>query len=298
MLEKELDRFVDHLKIVKMMSPHTVKSYSSDLVQFFEFAEEAGGNIDYQMIRRFLARLQKEGAAKSTMERKLASLRSFFRFMVKKGMAENDPTIGVPTPKKEKKLPKFLREEQVDLLMNCPDCSKPEGLRDRAIMELLYATGLRVSELVSLKASDLDAGEMEFRVMGKGSKERVVLLGRAAREALDDYLNLGRGELAIKAKTHSPALFLNYRGGPLTDRSVRRVIDRYIEEVSESLKVSPHTFRHSFATHLLSNGADLRSVQELLGHSSVATTQIYTHVTRERLKQVYDAAHPRAHEER
>jgi integrase/recombinase XerC len=216
---------------------------------------------------------------------------------VKKGIVETDPTIGVPTPKKEKKLPKFLREEQVEMLMNCPDCDKPEGLRDRAIMELLYATGLRVSELVGLKVSDLDGGEMEFRVVGKGSKERVVLLGRAAREALNDYIDGGRRELASRAKTGSSALFLNYRGGPLTDRSVRRVIDRYIEEVSESLKISPHTLRHTFATHLLSHGADLRSVQELLGHSSVATTQIYTHVTRERLKQVYDAAHPRAHEE-
>lgn len=297
MMEKELDRFIDYLKIVKRSSQHTIKSYTADLVQFLQFAEEAGGDINYQLIRRYLARLQREGAAKSTMERKLASLRGFFRFLVKKGMAERDPTVDIASPKKEKKLPTFLEENQMDLLMLCPDRTKAEGQRDRAILELLYATGLRVSELVSLRVSDLDAGETEFRVMGKGSKERVVLMGRAAREALDDYIEDGRGELVSRAKLRSNALFLNYRGGPLTDRSVRRVIDRYIDSVSESSNISPHTLRHTFATHLLANGADLRSVQELLGHSSVATTQIYTHVTTDRLKQVYDLAHPRAHEE-
>jgi integrase/recombinase XerC len=303
-VERELDMFIDHLSVSRRASVHTVKGYSSDLVQFAAFVREAEGAdlalgaVDYLLIRRYLAHLQRSGTARSSAGRKLASLRAFFRFLTKKKLIEADPTIGISTPRKDKRLPKFLREEQVDLLMQVPDCSKPEGLRDRAVLEMLYATGLRVSELVSLDLRDVYGSAEEIRVMGKGSKQRIVLTGSAAREALAEYLSAGRNLLMIKARNvEENAIFLNSRGARLCDRSVRRIVDKYIGCVSDSLKISPHTMRHTFATHLLAHGADLRAVQELLGHSSVATTQIYTHVTRERMKEVYDKAHPRAVEE-
>ena len=302
-MERELDLFIDHLKVSRRAAAHTIKSYSSDLVQFAQFVQGADGagaavgEVDYLLIRRYLAHLQTTGRARSSAGRKLASLRAFFRFLASKKLIASDPTVGIQSPRKEKLLPTFLREEQVDLLMQTPDCSTPLGLRDRAVLETLYATGMRVSELVSLNERDLRAGSDEIRVMGKGSKQRIVLVGSAAREALADYLSAGRPALAAKAPGGSGALFLNHRGTKLTDRSVQRIVNKHIKAVSDSLKISPHTMRHTFATHMLAHGADLRSVQELLGHSSVVTTQIYTHVTRERMKEVYDKAHPRAVEE-
>ena len=303
-MQRELDMFIDHLSVSRRASAHTVKGYSSDLVQFLAFARETEGGdvepsgVDYLLIRRYLAHLQRAGLAKSSAGRKLAALRAFFHFLAQKKLLEADPTIGISTPKKEKHLPKFLREEQVDLLMQVPDCSKPDGLRDRAMLEMLYATGLRVSELVSLNIRDLHGSAEEIRVMGKGAKQRIVLTGTAAREALAEYLSAGRAPLLAKSNNvEEKALFLNSHGARLGDRDVRRVVDKYIGCVSDSLKISPHTMRHTFATHLLAHGADLRAVQELLGHSSVVTTQIYTHVTRERMKEVYDKAHPRAVEE-
>jgi integrase/recombinase XerC len=293
-MEKELDRFLDHLSIVRRASPHTVRSYSSDVMQFLEFAREAeSGTFDYPLLRRFLAHLQRRGCARSSVARKLASLRAFFGFLVRKGVIETDPTAGVVAPRQDKKLPKFLREDQVEALLQAPDPSSATGLRDRAILETLYAAGLRVSELVALNAADID-GSDEIRTIGKGSKERIVLIGRAAREAVAEYLAGGRPVLASKAGRAPEALFLNYRGTRLSARSVGRIVDRCVAAVSDSLKISPHSLRHTFATHLLAGGADLRVVQELLGHASAATTQIYTHVTRERLKEVYDKAHPRA----
>ncbi len=296
-MERELDLFIDHLRIVKRASPHTVRSYSSDIVQFLEFAREAKVDMfDYPLVRRFLAHLQKEGIARTSVARKVAALRAFFKYLVRMELLEDDPMVSVVAPRRDKKLPKFLRGEQVEALLSSPDAKEPLGARDRAILETLYASGLRVSELVSLDVGDID-GSDELRTVGKGSKERIVLLGRAAREAIGEYLSHARGKLEANGKTHTDALFLNHRGGRLTTRSVGRIVDHYVEQVSDSLKISPHTLRHTFATHLLAGGADLRAVQELLGHESAATTQIYTHVTRERLKEVYDKAHPRARTE-
>ncbi|MDO8586783.1 MAG: tyrosine recombinase XerC [Armatimonadota bacterium] len=301
-MDRELDMFIDHLRVTKRASAHTVRSYSSDIVQFMCFVRESEGEnartdtVDYLMIRRYLAHLQRTGRAKISASRKLASLRAFFRFLAGRKLIGTDPTVGVSSPRQDKRLPTFLREDQVDRLMQMPDGSTPAGLRDRALLEMLYATGMRVSELVSLSLRDLHGSAEEIRVMGKGAKQRIVLTGSASREALAEYLSAGRPVLAAKSTAPGNALFLNARGTRLTDRSVRRIVDKYIGAVSDSLKVSPHTMRHTFATHLLANGADLRAVQELLGHSSVATTQIYTHVTRERMKEVYDKAHPRARE--
>lgn len=296
-MERDLDRFLDHLKLVKRASPNTIKSYASDIVQFIDFAREVESEVDSQLVRRFLARLQREGIARSSTARKLASLRSFFNFCVRKGLRETDPTVGISSPRQEKRLPKFLQEDQVEMLLNAPDPETPIGLRDRAILELLYATGVRIGELTALNLADVHPPVEEIRVLGKGNKERVVLVGRAAQEALAEYLERGRPALAAMASEQARAVFLNTRGSRMGDRDARHLMEKYIKAVSESLNISPHTLRHTFATHLLSHGADLRAVQELLGHSSVATTQIYTHVTQERLKEVYDKAHPRAMEE-
>jgi integrase/recombinase XerC len=246
-----------------------------------------------------MARLQRDGISKRSVARKLSTLRGFFRYLLKKGLIDLDPTTGLQTPKLDKRLPKFLRSPQIDALMRCPDTTDPFGMRDSALLEVLYAAGVRVSELVGIDLPDLDLRSGEIKVLGKGSKERIVLIGRAAQEALGAYISVGRGTLLAKrrAPVAENALFLNRYGGRLSDRSVSRLLDKYFGMVSDEMKISPHVLRHTFATHMLENGADLRSIQELLGHVSLSTTQVYTHVTRERLKQVYDNAHPRAIEE-
>lgn len=294
-----VDAFLTHLRHLKQASPNTVKSYASDLAQFAAFAREDGmesvEQVDHLLIRRFLARLQRNGCARSTIGRKLAAVRSFYKYLVRAGVMQADPTALMSAPQRESRLPKFLREEQIQSLMDAPDPSTPAGLRDRAALELLYATGMRASELVSLDVRDVDGLPRELRIIGKGSKERIVIAGRPAREALARYLESGRPRLRDKdGGQDSRALFLGAKGGRLNDRVLRALVDRYVRKVSDTLKISPHTLRHTFATHMLAHGADLRSVQELLGHASVATTQIYAHVTRERLKEVYDLAHPRA----
>ena len=305
-MEEDLDSFIDHLRLARNASGHTLRAYSSDVLAFLAFARESGAAVDQALVRRYLAHLHKSGLAKSSMVRKLAAMRSFYGYLVKRGLVHADPTDGIRGPRLPRGLPKTLLEDQVESLMAAPDAKTPTGLRDRAILETLYATGLRVSELLSLTVDDVTGGIDELRVIGKRNKERIVLLGSKARSALDTYLHNGRPQLAAKAQpksqitnhksqiTNPQPLFLGYRGTPLVASSVRRIVDKHVESFSESLKISPHTLRHSFATHLMDHGADLRSVQELLGHESVVTTQVYTHVSRERLKSVYDLAHPRA----
>lgn len=285
-------------------SEHTVRGYATDIAQFLEFleSEELGTNpadLDSRTMRRYLARLQRQGISKRSVARKLSSLRGFFKYLIRKGLIEEDPTTGLPSPKLDKMLPKFLRPEQIEALMQKPDTTDPLGMRDAAILEVLYAAGMRVSELAGLDLEDIDIAGGEAKVLGKGSKERITLLGRAAREALATYLDQGRGRLLPKGERAAGecALFLNKDGGRLSVRSVRRMLDKHFGQVSGEMKISPHVLRHTFATHMLEHGADLRSIQELLGHTSISTTQIYTHVSRERLKQVYESAHPRAIEE-
>jgi tyrosine recombinase XerC len=300
-MHEEVDRFIEYIRAARNVSEHTVRAYSSDIAQFVEFLEtdeQIGtlSDIDSRIVRRYLARLQRTGLGKASIARKQASLRAFFKYLVRKGLIELDPTLGVAGPKLDKRLPRFLRDEQVESLMAAPDPAKPLGMRDSAILEMLYATGIRVSELVGLEVGNLDLRSGEARVFGKGSKERIVIVGRAALEALGEYINSGRQALLAQRKTvvREDALFLNKDGYRLTARSVRRLLDKYFAQVTEEMKISPHVLRHTFATHMLEHGADLRSIQELLGHSSISTTQIYTHVSRERLKQVYESAHPRA----
>jgi integrase/recombinase XerC len=230
------------------------------------------------------------------MARKYSSLRSLYHYLLARALVTGDPTVGLRAPRQPRKLPRFLYPQDIARLLAAPDLSTPAGLRDRALLETLYATGLRVSELVSLTTAQV-AGVDELRVLGKGSKERVALLGRPAQQSIARYLREGRPLLYSKrpaqAEEHEH-LFVNARGGPLTDRSARRIVHRHVLAACAQHDISPHTLRHTFATHLLEAGADLRTVQELLGHVSLTTTQIYTHLTRRRLREVYDQAHPRA----
>lgn len=292
-MNERLDAFLEHLRLVRRASEHTISSYSSDVIGFLDFARETGGEPDQLMVRRYLTHLQKTGAAKASVARKIAALRAFYRYLLKREYVDSDPTEGLRAPKQGRRLPKVVEEDVVEALVLAPDTS-PTGLRDRAILETLYASGVRVSELLSMKTNDIVPGVDEIRVIGKRNKERVVLLGSAAMEALAEYIAFGRPQLAANSRARTDALFLGFRGTAMVASSVRRILNKYVEQVSDSLHISPHTLRHSFATHLMNHGADLRSVQELLGHENITTTQIYTHVSRERLKEVYDRAHPRA----
>lgn len=299
------DRFLDHLVLEKSASPHTLLNYRRDVGQFLSFwrgrGEQAGeppwDQVDVSLVRRYLAHLQHRGYARRSVARKLAALRSFYRFLVREGVLPGNVFRLVHTPKLEKKLPRFLDEDEMTTLLSRPDPSNPLGLRDRAILELLYGSGLRVSELCALDLQDVDHSDGDVRVSGKGKKERQVPVGSFALGALAAYLRAGRPAILAGARGQAgraeAALFLNHRGTRLTPRSVARLVQRYVREAALVRGCTPHTLRHTFATHLLSRGADLRDVQELLGHSSVSTTQIYTHVSQERLRQVYRKAHPR-----
>lgn len=304
-MNHELDRFVDYLRAARNASEHTVRGYATDIAQFIGFLEDEGlgtspRDIHSRIVRRYLARLQRKGSSTRTIARKMASLRAFFKYLVHKKLMELDPMLGLSSPKLDKRLPKFLRPEQVEALMLRPDPTEPLGARDAALLEVLYATGCRVSEVAGMNLRDMDLGAGEIRVLGKGAKERITLIGRAAQEALSGYLHNARPKLLTKRKDGSTeqAVFLSRYGLRLSVRNINRMLDKHFGGVSDELKISPHVLRHTFATHMLENGADLRSIQELLGHTSLSTTQIYAHVTQERLKQVYEQAHPRALEER
>jgi len=290
-MQRYIDKFINYLKIEKNASAHTITNYTVDLDVFNAFVGEKDiETVDLLALRRFLAELRTKNYAKRTVARKLASLRSFFRFLYREGYIKKNPITSISTPKLDKKLPVFLDVDKVARLVQCPSDKDAAGLRDRAMLETLYSTGIRVSELVGLDIDDVDFISGVVKVFGKGSKERMVPIGEPALGAIRKYVDK-RGEDKSRDKD---AVFLNKSGRRLTDRSVRRVVDKYIRVCSIVEKISPHSLRHSFATHLLDRGADLRSVQELLGHMNLSTTQIYTHVTMDRLKSVYDKAHPRA----
>jgi integrase/recombinase XerC len=298
-----IDLFCDHLRIARGLSPHTVKGYAEDLMQFAAFLEQEGtdawGTVGHRDLRRYLAELQTNGYARRSMARKLSALRTFYRYLARQEAVKRNPAVGVTSPKLDRPLPRCVTADDMERLLQTPDRETPFGLRDAAILETLYSSGMRVSELVALDMSDLPDEDGRVRVIGKRRKERVVFLGRAARETIGDYLQRARPVLARKSRKglSSPALYLNKNSTRLTDRAVRLIVHQHIEAACVAGGGSPHTLRHSFATHLLENGADLRSVQELLGHSSLATTQIYTHLTQEHLRKVYDAAHPRSQTE-
>jgi integrase/recombinase XerC len=291
-----VEHFIQYLRVEKNASPHTVLNYSNDLSQFLQFMDderiEQLQSVTYFHIRQFLAGMQSKDYAKKTVARKLSAVRSFYLFLIREEAVETNPFSAVQTPKQSKLLPKFLYPEEMKQLLEAPDKRDPFGMRDLAMLECLYASGIRVSELVMSDTDSVDWQHGVMLVMGKGSKERYVPLGDYALASLRQYLEQGRPRLLKRPE--EKALFLNRSGGRLTDRSVRRMIDKYVEKLAMSSHISPHTLRHSFATHMLEAGADLRTVQELLGHEHVSTTQIYTHVTRDHLQTIYNKAHPRA----
>jgi len=301
-----LDGFLQFLRLAKNSSEHTVKAYRADLAQFLGYVEthpDLGPGALYKVermhARAFLVDLQQSDYKRASLARKLASMRAFCRWAKKQAYIDTDFTVGVFTIKQEERLPKFLRMKEIDVLLASPETDSADGQRDKALMELLYASGIRAGEAHALDLADLSLENEEVRVRhGKGDRERVALLGRAAIEAMRLYLGDGRPVLAAKnSGKPDPAVFLNKFGKRLSDRGIRRTFEKYFRVASERLKTTPHTLRHSFATHLLDNGADLRAVQELLGHAHLVTTQIYTHVTTDHMKEVYDKAHPRALEE-
>ncbi|MDN5330958.1 MAG: integrase/recombinase XerD [Tepidanaerobacteraceae bacterium] len=293
-----IDSFINYIKAAKNQSENTLKAYANDLGQFIEYLEQSKmsetkslKNVTHLDIRGFLAYLREKGVAKKTITRKLSALRSFFKYLTTEGFISEDPTKMVQGMKLPKKLPLFLYPAEIEALLSAPK-KDVLGIRDKAIMELLYATGVRVSELVSIKLKDVNMGANFIIVYGKGSRERIVFFGSKAAESLEEYLKKSRPYLVKSLSCEY--LFLNKNGTRLTDRSVRRIIDKYVKELSLNKNISPHTLRHTFATHMLNNGADLKTVQELLGHVSLSTTQLYTHVTKERLKEIYDKVFPRA----
>lgn len=286
---KKIEQFIDFLKNEKDVSQHTIRAYSNDLQEFLSFTDKRPEKIDNLDIRSFMASLHYKKLKKSSISRKLASIRSFFSYLQKEGYVKKNPAKLVSSPKIPKLLPKFLTVDETFLLMEAPEGDSFILTRDKAIIELLYSSGLRVSELTLLDIGDLDIKESLIRVKGKGRKERIIPVGSKAMNAIKNYL-----PERISLKKKSPALFLNNRGGRLTQRSIRRILERYSRIVGLKGSPSPHTLRHTFATHLLHGGADLRTIQELLGHSSLSTTQKYTHVDIAHLAKVYDNAHPMA----
>ncbi|MCF7875273.1 MAG: tyrosine recombinase XerC [Candidatus Omnitrophica bacterium] len=285
-----IDKFLNYIEIEKNYSIHTCNNYRQDLEDFDKFLKSNQQmdirDIDYFILRKFLSLLNKKKLNKRTISRKISTLKSFFKFLLREGVLTNNPALSLIYPRLDKPLPKFLTEAQVKKVLELPDKNKLLGLRDKAILEFLYSTGARVSEMVSLKRDELDLIGGVVKVSGKGKKERLLPLGEPAIESIRQYL--------LNRKDNQRALFLNKNNKPLKDRGVRFIISKYIKNAALSLDVSPHVFRHSFATHLINHGADLRSVQELLGHSSISTTQIYTHISLDSLKKIYQKTHPRA----
>lgn len=297
-LENLVDEFLTYLRANQNYSVHTLESYGLDLSQYLEFLRETGVDdiqtVNYLNIRSYLGKLKREELAKTSIARKLSCLRSFFKYLSREGYLANNPILTISTPRREKRLPKFLYLEEMNELLNQPDRTTPLGIRDSAILELFYSSGLRLNEVVTLTLPDLDLSRGYVRVFGKGSKERLVPLGGAAKRAITRYLADVRPVLLAQSETPVKNVFLNYRGTRLSGRSIQRLFDKYIQRLALKRKISPHTIRHTFATHLLENGADLRVVQELLGHVDLSSTQIYTHLTKERIRAVYMKSHPRA----
>lgn len=301
-VEDFIHQYADHLRNERNVSAHTLRNYLSDLAQFRQFLMDRGlcldgktvnvRNVDIHVVRAYLAALTKD-RKKSSVGRKLAALKGFFRYLVATHRLAKDPLLLINSPKQEKPLPKFLSVDDVFQLLGNIKLKNALDIRDRAILEVFYSTGIRVSELVGLNWSDLDFELGIVRVLGKGSKERIVPIGKMALDALRDYSVEVRKKWNLPCKGENP-VFLNNRGGRITTRSVARLVEKHLKEVGIPVKVSPHGLRHTFATHLLNSGADLRVIQEMLGHASLSTTQRYTHLNLDQLTAVYDKAHPRA----
>lgn len=297
-MKEYLKHFLHYLAVERGLARNTLEAYERDLTSFLEYMSDKQGIITLDQVDRvhivnYLMFLRESGRASSTVARTMTSIRSFFKFLVREQILAADPSIYMDTPKTDKKLPKVMNLEEVERLLDAPQVKEPAGIRDKAMLELLYASGIRVSELVSLNVGDLNLGMGFVRCIGKGSKERIIPLGRIALDWLDRYIQTARPKL-LKGRLSEQALFVNRNGGRMTRQGFWKIIKQYGKEANIDKDITPHMLRHSFATHLLENGADLRAVQEMLGHSDISTTQIYTHVTKLRMKDVYNRTHPRA----
>ncbi len=297
-MQQVFNKYINYLEAERNASPYTVRNYTTDLLGFFQFLRDKEVDslkeVDRHTLRDYLSQLMEKGFVKASIARKLSAIRSFYRYLLREEIISTSPVATTSSPKLDKRLPSFLTIEEINRLLEAPDLSTPQGLRDRALLELLYASGLRVSELVSLNLERVNLDTNEIRVWGKGSKERMVLMGEPAARALTAYLNQSRPELL--GKKGNNALLLNRYGKRLIERRVQRILEKYTNIAGIGKRVYPHMLRHTFATHLLDGGADLRVVQELLGHASLSSTQIYTHVSKSQAKKVYLSAHPMAQE--
>jgi tyrosine recombinase XerC len=293
-MQEVFNKYIAYLEAERNVSAYTVRNYTNDLMEFFGFVRGKGistlKDVNKLTLRSYLAHLMEKGFAKSSIARKLSAVRSFYRYLMREEMVSASPAATTVSPKLDKRLPSFLTVEDAKRLVESPDLTQPQGQRDRALLELLYASGLRVSELVNINVEQLNLATNEIRVWGKGAKERVVLIGVPAAQALNTYMEKGRRELLGDKKNN--ALFVSRYGGRLPARTVQKILTKYSRNIDK--KVHPHTLRHTFATHLLDGGADLKVVQELLGHADLSSTQIYTHVTQSRARKIYLAAHPMA----
>lgn len=294
--KRYLQEFKLYIEVERNFSKHTVTAYSADILSFLVWLKDRNiEDVTYSTIREYLLYIQQFNYSKTTTARKIASLRTFYRFLYREKIIETNPAIGIHSPKRGKSLPEFLTEKEIDQILNKINIDSPAGYRNRTILELLYATGMRISELSSLNFENLNLEENEIKVFGKGAKERIVLVSERAKKFLETYIKTVRYLIFnSENQNQDDPVFINKTGYRLQPQSVRLAIKEVVDKIELPKHVTPHVFRHSFATKLLENGADLRIVQELLGHSSISNTQIYTHVTTERLKQSYNIAHPRA----
>lgn len=296
--EDSIKLFLQYLQVEKNYSPYTVEYYHGDLLDFILFMSEQSISsldaVEYSDVRLYLTKLFHLKLSRKSVARKISSLRSFYKFLLREKQLTKNPFTQVSIPKAEKRLPDFFYEEELAILFQACDDKEPIGQRNRAILELLYATGIRVSECCNIRLQDIDMDLSTLLVHGKGKKDRYVPFGSFAHEALEKYISCGRNEILTHNNKQHDYLLVNFRGGPLTTRGLRTVLNSIVEKSTLNGKIHPHKLRHSFATHLLNNGADMRTVQELLGHSNLSSTQIYTHVTNDYLKKTYMAHHPRA----
>ena len=289
---KYIEDFLEYILVIKKHSEHTINNYKIDLEDFLGFNNDNVLNVDKDMVNRYMQYLYDRNISKSTISRKLSSLRSFYNYLYNNGKIEKNYFTTIKNPRKENSLPKYVKDIDIDKMFDIPDIRNPLGQRNLLIIRMLYATGVRVSELVNIKLLDIDISDRTIRIFGKGSKERIVVFGNNTKEILNMYINNGRYKLNRKNNDY---LFLNKDGDKLSDRYVRKIIDDIIIKASILMHISPHMLRHTFATDMLNNGADLVSVKDLLGHESLNTTSIYTHVSDDKIREIYNKAHPRAH---
>ncbi len=298
-MEKYVDKFLEYIEIEKNYSELTLISYTNDLNDFLLFVKSEGiskiKDVDYKVVRRYLMQLYDKRYSKKTIARCVSTLKSFFKYLMSEGIISNNPALLISSPKLDKRLPNYVTYEELETILKVPDRNSKLGLRDALILEMIYSTGIRVSELVNMKLEDINFSNRQIKILGKGNKERYVMYGEVCENLLRDYLRKSRPELS-KGRNNS-YLFLNNLGNKLSERGIELIFSNIIKKSGLKIHLTPHTLRHTFATHLLNEGADLKSVQELLGHENLSTTQIYTHVSNERLRSVYLHTHPRAHDD-